>query len=139
MNVKGWIARRVLGLATWLIGLVAWFEGPDGPAFNPHVEPVTDAPGANFVVSVNTGEWRGDRLIRIVLLPESGEVAFCWLPSGVCWKCLVNDLLAMMESTGYVDPFKGEAGPDGPLSSDILRQDAAGWHLLDKGFGQPDS
>jgi hypothetical protein len=147
MNVKSWIAGRVLRdysgtprFGTWLTSVAHWFEDedPDDKAFNP-VEPVMRAPGANFVVSVNTGEWKGDRLIRIVLLPESGEVAFCWLPSGVCWKCLVNDLLSMMESTGFVDPFKGEAGPEGPLSHDILRPDVVDSYLLDVGFDQADA
>lgn len=96
--------------------------------------------GCTFVVSVKTGRWAGDRTMRVDLLPESGQVSFCWLPSGVGWTIEVNALLVMMESSGYCDPFEGDCSPNPRVTPNVfLSPYLVDRYLLDIGFDQADA
>lgn len=97
--------------------------------------------GCTFVVSVKTGGWVGDRTIRVDLLPGSGELSFCWLPSGVGWTIEVNALLVMFEASGYCDPFGGDCSPNPRrrLPNVFLSPAAVERYLLDIGFDVADA
>jgi hypothetical protein len=75
------------------------------------------------MVPVTGDGWKGERVIVLQLIPDTDQVGFTWLDCGVGWTITVGELLTMMESTGYVDPFTGECGPRGPGPKDSIDQD----------------